>query len=344
MDKNLAETISFIEKLGEPKYRGSQLFTAMQNGLNYSDKVNLPKSLLQKLQDENYALQAVEIYKKKVSKDKTIKYLFKLHDGNIIEGVLMQYKYGSSLCISTQVGCKMNCTFCASGLNGFIRNLSAGEILGQVIAVNKDIGGNVKERKITNTVLMGTGEPLDNYDNLIKFLALITSENSLNISVRNISVSTCGVPSKIEALADAGYSVTLCISLHASNDEVRKQIMPIARRFSIATLLDAARYYHARTNRRIIIEYTLIKGVNNSTQHARELAELLRGLPCHVNLIRLNEVPERGLKGVSEQETKSFLATLLQHKVSATIRRSMGDDVLGACGQLRNSEINKEGK
>lgn len=338
MSNTLPELTANIEKMGEPKYRASQLYTAMHNGLELNEITNLPKSLIAKLTEQGYSLQTTKIIKKRVSKDKTVKYLMKLEDGNIVETILMRYKYGNTICISTQVGCKMNCAFCASGLNGFVRNLTAGEILGQVVAVNRELGGTIKKREITNIVLMGIGEPLDNYDNVVRFLGLVTDKNGLNIGVRNISLSTCGIPSKIEKLADEGYAITLCISLHASNNETRKQIMPIAKRYSIESVLESAKHYHTITNRRIIIEYTLIKGVNSSIANAKELAGLLQGLPCHVNLIRLNEVPERGLKGVSETEMNNFLGVLCQHKVSATIRRRIGDDISGACGQLRNSE------
>jgi len=288
-----------------------------------------------------YILQPIKIRKAIVSKskDKTIKFLYDLSDGNIIEGVLMRYAFGNTLCISTQVGCKMNCKFCASGLNGFVRNLSCGEILGQIVAVNKYIGGSLKDRAITNIVLMGSGEPLDNFDNVKKFLSIVTSSECFDISVRNISISTCGIPSKIEDLADLGYAVTLCLSLHAPNDTIRRTIMPIAKRYSIAEVVDALKYYHTMTNRRIIIEYTLIDGVNNTTKCAKELSEVLSGLPCHVNLIKLNEVDGRDLKSPSQESCKKFNDMLNRFGVSATMRRSLGDDIEGACGQLRNKEI-----
>jgi 23S rRNA (adenine2503-C2)-methyltransferase len=236
----------------------------------------------------------------------------------------------------------MNCLFCASGLNGFVRNLSCGEILGQIVAVNKYLGGTLKDRQITNVVLMGSGEPLDNFDNVKKFLKILTSDDCFNMSVRNISVSTCGIPSKIEELADLGYAVTLCLSLHASNDSVRKEIMPIAKRYSIKEIISALEYYYTMTNRRIIIEYTLIEGVNNSFKHAKELSEVLSDLPCHVNLIKLNEVDGRELKSPTADSCKKFLDTLNRFGVSATQRRTLGDDIEGACGQLRNKELQGE--
>ena len=341
LDYDKTELYQMLESFGEPKYRIDQLVNAIYGGKNYEDKVNLPASFMQKLKDYNYILQPITIRKAVESrgKDKTIKFLYDLPDGNIIEGVLMRYAFGNTLCVSTQVGCKMNCLFCASGLNGFVRNLSCGEILGQIVAVNKYLGGTFKDRQITNVVLMGSGEPLDNFDNVKKFLSIITGDDCFNMSVRNISVSTCGIPSKIEALADLGFAVTLCLSLHASNDKVRKEIMPIARRFSIKEIISSLEYYYTMTNRRIIIEYTLIEGVNNSFKHAKELSEVLKDLPCHVNLIKLNEVDGRELKAPTADSCKKFLDTLNRFGLSATMRRTLGDDIEGACGMLRNKEI-----
>lgn len=341
LDYEREELYSMLESFGEPKYRVDQLLTAMYNGKDYDDKINVPKSFLDKLKELNYIMQPIKIRKAITSsgKDKTIKFLYDLPDGNIIEGVLMKYAFGNTLCVSTQVGCKMNCAFCASGLNGFVRNLSAGEILGQIVAVNRYLGGTTKDREITNIVLMGSGEPLDNFDNLKKFLKYVTHDDMFNMSVRNISVSTCGIPSKIEELADLGYAVTLCFSLHASNDAARKEIMPIAKRYSIAEVLDSLNYYHTMTNRRIIIEYTLIEGKNNSFKNAKELAELLGELPCHINLIKLNEVDGRNLTAPTQDSCKTFLGYLNRLGLSATMRRSLGDDIEGACGQLRNKEL-----
>lgn len=341
LDYNKNELYSMLEPVGEPKYRVNQLLDAMYAGKDYEDKMNLPSSFLQKLQDYNYILQPIKIRKaiESKGKDKTIKFLYDLSDGNIIEGVLMRYAFGNTLCVSTQVGCKMNCAFCASGLNGFVRNLSVGEILGQIVAVNRYLGGNVKDRQITNVVLMGSGEPLDNFNNVKKFLTILTSDECFNMSVRNISVSTCGIPSKIEELADLGLAVTLCVSLHASNDIIRREIMPIARRYSIKEVIESLQYYHTMTNRRIIIEYTLIDGKNNSVKCAKELSDLLNDLPCHVNLIKLNEVDGRDLKSPTTESCKKFQDSLNRFGVSATMRRTLGDDIEGACGQLRNKEL-----
>lgn len=341
LDYNKEELYSMLESFGEPKYRVDQLINAMFSGKDYGDKINIPSSFLDKLKGFDYILQPIKIRKaiESKGKDGTIKFLYDLSDGNIIEGVLMKYAFGNTLCISTQVGCKMNCSFCASGLNGFVRNLSSGEILGQVVAVNRYLGGSLKDRKITNVVLMGSGEPLDNFDNVKKFLKTLTSVDCFNMSVRNISISTCGIPSKIEELADLGYAVTLCLSLHASNDVVRKSIMPIARRYTIREVVDALKYYHTMTNRRIIIEYTLIEGVNNNMKSAKELSEVLKDLPCHVNLIKLNEVDGRDLKAPTSESCKKFQDYLNRFGVSATTRRTLGDDIEGACGQLRNKEL-----
>lgn len=341
LDYSLNELNEIVVSLGESKFRGAQLYEAMLNGKDYDDKINLPKSFLQLLKEKEFVLQPVKIYKTFTSKDNTKKFLYKLSDNNLIEGVLMNYKFGRTLCISTQVGCKMNCAFCASGLK-FTRNLTAGEILGQVVAVNKLLGGTYKKREITNIVLMGSGEPLDNFENVTKFLKMVTDEKGFNFSVRNISVSTCGIPSKIEALADMGLNVTLCISLHAPNDTIRKTIMPIAKSYNIESIIESAHYYYTITNRRIIFEYTLIDGVNSSPKHAEELANLLQGLTCHVNLIHLNDVEERGLKGVDDKTRDIFLHTLIKHHISATIRRSLGDDIGGACGQLRSKELKEK--
>lgn len=339
LDYTKEELLEIVNAYEQPRYRAEQLYNALQNGKDYGDNINLPKEFLNKLQDGGIILQPVKIYKEVKSKSGSTKFLYLLSDGNIIEGVLMEYKFGRTLCVSTQVGCKMNCAFCASGLNGFVRDLSAGEILGQFIAVNKYLGGSVKDRKISNVVLMGSGEPLDNFQNTLKFLKLITCKDGLNVGVRSISVSTSGIPSKIEALADSGYAVTLSISLHAPNNTIRKQIMPIAKRYTIESVLDSAKYYHTITNRRILIEYTLIDGVNNTPTHAKQLAEVLKDLPCHVNLIKLNEVDGRTLKTPSIESCDKFLETLNRLQVSATLRRTLADDVEGACGQLRNNEL-----
>lgn len=341
LDYNLEELTNIVLSFNEQKFRAKQLYNAILNGKDVLSATNLPQAFLSKLTEKGFKMQSLKIHKIFKSHDKSVKFLYKLNDDNLIEGVLMQHSYGNTLCVSTQVGCKMNCAFCASGLN-FVRNLTAGEILGQVVQVNSYLKGLVTDRKITNIVLMGSGEPLDNFDNVVKFLKLVTSDDGFNFSVRNITLSTCGIPSKIEKLADLGLSINLAISLHAPNNEIRKQIMPVAKSFSVESVIEAAKHYNTITNRMIYIEYALIDGVNSSLQNARELADLLCDLNCKVNLIGLNEVKERGLKKVTDSQTQQFLRELLKCGISATIRKSLGDDVNGACGQLRNKELSQQ--
>ncbi len=338
-DLSLEELKNYVNEKGLPTFRGSQIFDAIYNGKAINEITNLPKPLLEEISEEYPKYKIVKRYE---SKDGTKKYIIEFSDGEVVECVLMSYKYGNTICVSTQVGCRMGCKFCASGLNGLKRNLSSGEILGQVLLVNKDLGGTVKERKITNIVLMGSGEPLDNYDNVIKFLRLVTSENGLNISDRNISLSTCGLVPEIYRLADEGLNITLTISLHAPNDEIRQRTMPIANRYSIKEILDACRNYIDKTKRRVAIEYTLIKGVNDSKVCAEELIRLLKGMLCHVNIIPLNYVKERGLTAATRKEAYQFVGLLEKGGLSATVRRTMGEDIAGACGQLRNSYMRGE--
>ncbi|MBP5242948.1 MAG: radical SAM protein [Clostridia bacterium] len=252
----------------------------------------------------------------------------------MIEGVIMRYTYGNTQCVSTQVGCRMGCAFCASTLNGLIRHLTSGEILSQILVVNALLGGG-KERAVTNVVLMGSGEPLDNYDNTVKFLKNVTAEGGICISARNISLSTCGLVPKMYALAEEGLPVNLTVSLHATSDEDRKRIMPIANAYSIEQILRACDYFFEKTGRRYYFEYTLIAGENCDEVHADGLIELLKGRPCHVNLIRLNEVKERSLSPTGQKEAYRFLGKLEKSGISATLRRQMGADIGGACGQLR---------
>lgn len=322
---------------GQPPYRAKQLREWVNRAVSFDKMSNLPKPLIATL-SEKYSVTGVEIIKKLISRDGTVKYLFALGDGNVVEGVLMRYKYGNTLCISTQVGCRMGCAFCASGIDGLIRNLTAGEILGEVLEVNRDEGGTPEKRAVTNVVLMGSGEPLDNYDNVTSFLILLNDKEGLNISERNVSLSTCGITDNIKRLADDGFSVTLTISLHAADDETRKRIMPTANKYKIADIVSAAKYYFEKTGRRYIFEYSLIKGVNDGKDNMLALAKLLKGLPCHVNLIRLNYVKEKGLKGSDNAEEMKKI--LENEGISATVRRTMGSDIDGACGQLRRRFLN----
>ena len=335
------EEFAFIGAAGYPKFREEQVFIASRQYKSYDEMSNIPKNLRNFLQ-EKYIDLPVKIIETYTGKDGTEKYLFLMRDGNIVEGVFMPHKYGNTLCISTQVGCRMGCKFCASTLNGLVRNLTAGEMLGEVLSVNKKHNGTLKQRAITNIVLMGSGEPLDNYDNVINFLKLVSEESGINISLRNISLSTCGLAERIKDLADSGLTVTLTISLHASDDEKRSSLMPINKKYSIEEVLNAAKYYFDKTGRRIIFEYSLIEGENCSKTEAVKLANLLKGLNCHVNLINLNFVKERGLRGTNGYTIKDFMAVLSEKGISNTLRRSMGNDIKGACGQLRNSYLNKE--
>lgn len=309
-----------------------QVFEWLVKSVDFDNMTNIPKSLREQLKANCVAVSA-KIIETRISADGTQKFLFELFDKNVVEGVLMQYKYGNTLCVSSQVGCRMGCKFCASTLDGLVRNLSAGEILGQVLSVNAL--GNGKERHVTNIVLMGSGEPLDNYDNVLKFLDLVTAKEGINVSERNISLSTCGIVPKMKDLADCNRSVNLTLSLHNAFNEQRQEIMPITKAYPVEEAVSACRYYFEKTGRRIIAEYTLIDGQNDTYSHALKLASLLRGMSAHVNVISLNPVKETGLKGTSESNLKKFLSYLEKLGISATRRRTMGQDIEGACGQLR---------
>ena len=334
------ELIEKLAPLGIKGYRVGQIFVALNQGKAFLE-MNIPQEIKQIL-SENFISQPISILDKRISQDGTIKFLYKLEDNNIIEGVLMKYKYGYTLCVSTQVGCRMGCKFCASTLHGLIRNLTAGEILGQVVVANKFLGGKLgEERKITNIVLMGSGEPLDNYENVAKFLKLVSSPDSFNISERNISLSTCGLVPKIKQLADDNFKITLTISLHASTDEKRRELMPIANRYSIAEILDACKYYYDKSNRRVVFEYVLVKDNNDTFEDAKLLSTLLKGFPTHVNVIPLNSVEERDLIGTTRQKAAQFVSMLTNLGQSATLRRTLGEDIDGACGQLRQKYLDE---
>ncbi len=342
LDLSFDEWKSYIEDVGEKSFRAGQIFRALHRGLDFSEMTDVSKTLREKL-GEDFHAQSVRIIKSLKSVDGTEKFLFALNDGNVIEGVLMKYKYGYTLCVSTQVGCRMNCAFCASGISGLIRNLSCGEILGEVVAANRFIGGDIGDkRKIINIVLMGSGEPLDNYVETVKFLRLVSSSEGINVSPRNISLSTCGLVPKIYDLAGENLDINLTVSLHSPFDEERKRIMPIAKTYTIKEILDACAFYFEKTGRRYIFEYVLIKGENDTLRHAEELIRLLKGRPCHVNLIRLNEVKEKGLKGGTEKEAYKFMGVLERGGLSATLRRKMGEDIDGACGQLRRRYLEEQ--
>ena len=340
-DKTLSEIEELVLSLGEKKFRAKQIMSDLLLGKEVSEMTALPKSFREKLESVADGV-GVKIDQKLVSRDGTVKYLFALRDGNVIEGVLMRYKYGNTLCVSTQVGCRMGCRFCASGIGGLVRNLTAGEIIGQITAVNLDEGGNYDKRQVTNVVLMGSGEPLDNYENVTKFLFLC--RDVYNISWRNLSLSTSGLADKIYKLADDGIHVTLTISLHAPFDECREGIMPVNKAFGIEKLMDSAKYYFNKTGRRVVFEYAMIKGVNDREKDAVRLAELLSGFPTHLNLIPLNYVKEHNaLVPTDKAGIYKFMEKLESLGVSVTKRRTMGTDVAGACGQLRRRYLEDKG-
>lgn len=338
-DLSYEEIQTLVLSLGEKKFRANQLFEGLTQGKRLDAITSLSKAFKERLL-ENYENEPIKIKEVFYSSDGTEKYLFELADGNIIEGVLMKYKYGYTQCVSTQVGCRMGCKFCASTLQGLLRNLTAGEILSQILVVNalhkNDVTGQGKEsRAVTNVVLMGSGEPLDNYDETLRFLRLVTSDKGMGISARNISLSTCGIVPKMYKLAEENIPLNLTVSLHATDDQTRARTMPVAKAYKISEILKACDYYFQKTGRRYYFEYTLIAGENCDEAHAEALVQLLKGKPCHVNLIRLNEVKERDLKALGDKEAYRFLGRLEKGGLSATLRRQIGVDIGGACGQLR---------
>ena len=340
---NPGELTAWLAAQGYPAFRGKQVFEWIHRGRDFDEMTNLSKEMREKLKETAVA-QPVKIrLHRKSSLDGTIKVLYELQDGHCVEGVVMYYKYGVSLCISTQVGCRMGCRFCASTLGGRIRDLTAGEMLGEILAVNRFLenGQNSGER-VSHVVLMGSGEPLDNYDQVIRFLNLLREENGIRLSLRNVSLSTCGLVPKMYELAKENLPVTLCVSLHAPNDEIRRQMMPVANTYPIREILEACRFYIRKTGRRVVFEYALSDGINAGRKEAAELAEKLRGMQCHVNLIPLNAVKERTLKGVSEKTVREFMRVLEEKNISVTRRREMGDDIEGACGQLRAAVLGKQ--
>ena len=328
-----------IEDLGESKFRAKQIREWLNRGASIDEMTNLSAALRARLGEIAVANPVTVMQSFKSKLDETEKFLYALPDGNLIEGVVMRYHHGDTLCVSTQVGCRMGCAFCASTLDGRVRDLTPGELLGQVAAANRHIQREDTSRRIHNIVLMGSGEPLDNYDNVVKFLRLVNDPAGLNISLRNVSLSTCGLVPRMIDFAGEGLPVTLSLSLHAPNDEIRKELMPVANAWSIDQVIAACKNYVEKTGRRVIFEYALVEGVNSSLQCADELAKRLRGLQCHVNLIPLNDVKERNLKAPSRQTVEAFQRRLALKNISATVRREMGADIEGACGQLRRKVL-----
>ena len=335
----MQEVAALFSDWGEPGFRAKQTYEWLVRGVRPQQMTNLPKPLRDRL--DAIPFGTVEIAQKHCSaRDGTQKYLFQLEDENLVEGVLMRYHYGNTACISTQVGCNMGCKFCASTLSGCVRNLRAGEMLGQIAAIERDEQPEPGHaRAVTNIVLMGSGEPLDNYGNVVQFLQLVTAQEGMRISPRNISVSTCGIVPRMETFAADAPHVTLSVSLHAHDNETRSCIMPINRVYPIEDVLSAAKHYADVTGRRVVFEYALIDGVNASRADADALSARLKGMLCHVNLIPLNPVPERGLRGVTRADANVFMQWLTQNHISATVRREMGTDIEGACGQLRRRVI-----
>lgn len=327
------ELEEYLKELGEPKFRAKQIFSWIHKGVSSFDEMtNIPKNLRDKL-SERATVCGGRILEKYPSKlDETVKYLIELDDGNIIEAVLMSYKHGFTVCVSTEVGCKMGCRFCASTIDGLVRRLSPGEILSQITLIGYDSG-----ERISNIVLMGIGEPLDNYDNVIKFIRIVNHPDGVNIGQRHISLSTCGLAEGIERLAQEDLGITLCVSLHAAEDEKRSEIMPVNRKYNIDRLMKACRSYVNRTGRRMIFEYSLIGGVNDTDEDIDNLVKLTQGLICHVNLIPVNPIKERNFK--SSRRVREFCEKLEKRGVSATVRRELGRDISASCGQLRRSKL-----
>ncbi len=332
----LSELKKELEERGEKAFRAKQMYEWMHVKLarSFDEMSNLSKELRENCKQwYNYTtLEAVRVQESKI--DGTKKFLFKLHDGNVVESVWMKYKHGNSVCISSQVGCRMGCKFCASTLDGLERNLMPSEMLDQIYAITRLTG-----ERVSNVVVMGTGEPMDNYDNLLQFIRILTDENGLNLSQRNLTVSTCGIVPRMRQLAEEHLQITLALSLHATTDEKRRNLMPIANRFSIEELMDVCHYYFEQTGRRITFEYSLVGGVNDTKEDAEELIALAKPLCCHINLIPVNPIKERDYVQSDMSHIQAFKNKLEKNKINVTIRREMGRDIDGACGQLRRKHI-----
>lgn len=335
----LSELTDYITENGYPKFRAKQIYDWCHVKLvrDTSEMANIPKDLKEVLKKDFISLEVVERFESAI--DGTNKFVFRLWDGNVIESVFMPYKHGNSVCISSQAGCRMGCRFCASTLMGLTRNLTPSEMLDQIYAITRITG-----ERVSNVVVMGTGEPLDNYDNLCRFIELLTNEDGLHISQRNITVSSCGLVPEIYKLADEGLAITFALSLHAPNDEKRRALMPVANKYCIAEVLSACKYYFEKTGRRVSFEYSLVAGQNDTKEDARQLAELLSGFPCHVNLIPVNPIKERDYKRADQKSVQKFKVYLEKHSINATIRRGMGKDIDAACGQLRKTYMEEHNK
>ncbi len=334
----LSELKEDLAGMGEKSFRAGQLYEWMHVKLVrcFDDMTNISKELKRKCEENYYFTDLKEVTVQESRVDGTKKFLFELEDGNMVESVWMKYKHGNSVCISSQVGCRMGCTFCASTLDGLERSLTPSEMLDQIYAITRLTG-----EKVSNVVVMGTGEPMDNYDNVLRFIRLLTDEDGLNISQRNITVSTCGIVPRIRELAEEKLQITLALSLHATTDEKRKRLMPIANRYGLDELIEACAYYFEKTGRRITFEYSLVGGINDTDEDARELIALIRHLNCHVNLIPVNPIKERDYVSSTHEKAMAFKNKLEKNGINVTIRREMGRDIDGACGQLRRKVIHQ---
>lgn len=333
---NTDEIIEIVLELGHSKFRGKQIYQWLNKKFvnKFDEMLNIPKDLKEKLKEKT-EISKIEIYEKHESQiDGTIKYLFKLGEKTIIESVVMRYEHGNTACISTQAGCRMGCSFCASTIDGLDKNLTPGEMLGQIYAIQKDIGDRVK-----NVVMMGSGEPLDNYENTIKFLELVHDDEGVNIGHRNITLSTSGIIDKIKSLEQLNLQINLAVSLHSGNDKVRSQLMPVNIKNPLSDLLDTCKSYGNKTKRRVTYEYALIKGINDSERDANELGKKVKGTLCHINLIPVNNVEEREFEKSSKNKVNNFMSILKSLGLTVTIRRELGSDINGACGQLRKSRL-----
>lgn len=330
-----------MQEIGEKSFRSKQIYSWLHEKLvdSFEEMTNLSKALREKL-EQSYEIRKVSMLERQVSAlDGTNKFLFELYDGNVVESVLMRYKHGNSVCISSQVGCRMGCRFCASTLDGLERNLTPSEMLGQIYEIQKISG-----ERVSNIVIMGTGEPLDNYENFVTFIHMISDEHGLNISQRNITVSTCGIIPNMKKLAEENFQITLALSLHGSNQEKRKKLMPVANKYELTDVLEACDYYFKKTGRRITFEYSLVHGVNDTEEDAEELIRILKPRNCHLNLIPVNPIKERDFEKPTRQHAEKLKNKLEKNGINVTIRREMGSDIDGACGQLRRRHVNKEQK
>lgn len=330
-----------MQEIGEKSFRSKQIYSWLHEKLvdSFEEMTNLSKALREKL-EQSYEIRKVSMLERQASAlDGTNKFLFELYDGNVVESVLMRYKHGNSVCISSQVGCRMGCRFCASTLDGLERNLTPSEMLGQIYEIQKISG-----ERVSNIVIMGTGEPLDNYENFVTFIHMISDEHGLNISQRNITVSTCGIIPNMKKLAEENFQITLALSLHGSNQEKRKKLMPVANKYELTDVLEACDYYFKKTGRRITFEYSLVHGVNDTKEDAEELIRILKPRNCHLNLIPVNPIKERDFEKPTRQHAEKFKNKLEKNGINVTIRREMGSDIDGACGQLRRRHVNKEQK